>query len=87
MSLAGLSQDETGQIFEFAPEKAVQLPAGKTSVLTLPRFYALPGTWTSALPHQDDHGKPSSLVLSVQSELQASELKAKMVAGSALFPI
>ena len=41
-------QGKDGHTYEYAPKEVVCLPAGQLSILTLPRFLAVPIHWTEA---------------------------------------
>ena len=91
-------QGEEGQSYEFAPNKVVCLPAGQLSIMTLPRFFAVPKHWTDPPTTNEVSSNPSvasgashwqMLQLSDDSEAgnHASQTKAaKMLSGTALAP-
>ncbi len=88
-------QGQDGHIYEFAPKEAVSLPAGQLSVLTLPRFLAIPSDWAKETSLESLSGGPAALprwqILQLSSdaadEEAASQIKvARLISGTALTP-
>lgn len=76
-------QGKDGQGYEFAPKEAVHLPAGQLSILTLPRFLAIPLKW----PEAGRANGGSAVNNSEWHTLQLSKIEGgKLICGTALNP-
>ena len=82
-----LLQGKDGQGYEFAPKEAVRLPAGQLSILTLPRFLAIPLKWPEA--GRANGGSPAepAATNSEWHTLQLGKIEGgKLICGTALTP-